>query len=699
MIGRTVSHYRITDHVGGGGMGVVYRAEDLKLGRPVALKFIPEGYADGNALKRFEREARAASGINHPNICTVYEIDEWEGEPFIAMEMLEGSTLKRVLGGGAVDPERLLPLAIEIADALDAAHSHGIVHRDIKPANIFVTDRGHAKLLDFGLAKAVHPELRIPTATASTQARDSSGTNDQLTSPGTTVGTIAYMSPEQAKGEPLDHRTDLFSFGVVLYEMAGGIPPFRGNTSAVVFEAILNATPLAPIEVNPRIPEELDRIIRTALEKDRTARYQSAAEMREDLVRLKRELDSRSAPAHAGSRPVPRGKAPWRLIAAAIAILVLITALVFLRRGGESAVTADDVRPLVAAAVDAGDFDAAFAHLQKAGLDPDVPQLASVTSPVLGTVAVSSEPEGASVTVARLQDEGVSHPTTNRGASITPLTRRLLPGDYLVSFAAEGRNPVSLHLEVRPGEPGSLLAHLPPARPGTEGMILVPAGEVELENGRTRIASFLIDRHEVTNADFLRFITSGGYNNLALWPETMTIGGELLTREAGLESMVDRTGVHAPRSWSGGAFPADQGEHPVTGITWYEAEAFALWSGQQLPTLAQWRRAAVGDSKNGFPWGIDSTSAERRANFSMVGTRPVGSYPSGLSPFGSADMAGNVREWLLDHREGERHAVIGGSWMDPSYMFELSHLEWFDPGYSNEAIGFRLVANSVEETP
>ncbi|MFN2442890.1 MAG: bifunctional serine/threonine-protein kinase/formylglycine-generating enzyme family protein [Thermoanaerobaculia bacterium] len=697
MIGRTVSHYRITEHVGGGGMGVVYRAEDLKLGRPVALKFIPEGYAEPNALKRFEREARAASGINHPNICTVYEIDEWEGEPFIAMEMLEGSTLKRVLGAGAVDPEELLPLAIEIADALDAAHAHGIVHRDIKPANIFVTDRGHAKLLDFGLAKAVHPALRAPTETASTEAQVSPDAADQLTTPGSTVGTIAYMSPEQARGEPLDHRTDLFSFGVVLYEMAGGIPPFRGNTSAVVFEAILNVTPLPPIEVNPRIPEELDRIIRKALEKDRTARYQSAAEMREDLARLKRDLDSQSTAAHAGNPPGAGRRARWQIVAAAVAILLVIAAVMFLRRGGEPGISADEVRPLVAAAVDAGDYDAAFGHLQQAGLDPDNPQLADVTSPVLGAATISSEPEGASVTFARLQSDGGPISMENRESSVTPLSRRLLAGSYLVTFTAEGRNPVSLHLEVEPAQPSSLVAHLPAAQPGTEGMVMVPAGEVELEDGRTRVASFLIGRHEVTNAEFLRFITSGGYNNLALWPETMTFGGGQVTREVGLEQMVDRTGVHAPRSWSGGAFAADQGEHPVTDVTWYEVQAFARWSGRRLPTLAQWRRAAVGDSKNGFPWGSDSTWAERRANFSMAATRPVGSYPSGLSPFGSGDMAGNVREWLFDHREGERHAVIGGSWMDPSYMFELSHVEWFDPGYSNEAIGFRLVANSVEE--
>jgi serine/threonine protein kinase/dienelactone hydrolase len=643
MIGETISHYRIVELLGAGGMGVVYKAEDTRLKRLVALKFLPlELTLDVEAKERLMQEAQAASALDHPNICTIHEIDETpDGRLFLALAYYDGETLKQRVARGPLPIAEAVDIASQVARAVLAAHEAGIVHRDIKSANILVTRRGEVKLLDFGLAK-----LAGQTA---------------LTRTGTTVGTVAYMSPEQINGVNATDRSDVWALGVVLYEILTGLLPFRGANDAALLNAILSQQPRPVRELRPELPVALDQLVAQALEKDPKARCASAREFLQQLTSVQPGVTSTTVVAS------PKAS-PWRVIAQprvaipAALIVVAIAASVgwSMNRDRNALRVRETTLPEIKRLVAQDNYVAAFG-LAKQGESylKDNPEFAALLPRLSVTRSLNTEPQGTAVYV---RDVALRSDWQLLGQ--TPLDKVKVPFGFsrwrieLAGFETEEfiGTAAGAFSQVRRLSPSGSL-------PGR--MVRIPAGNVAMVltgydyNKTIPVAEYLIDKFEVTNKEYKEFVESGGYEKPQYWKQDFVDNGRVRSREDAMAQFLDQTGRPGPSMWEVGAYPRGQDDFPVGGVSWYEAAAYAEFRGKSLPTVYHWIRAAgTGAAANITPF----------SNYSK-GLLPVG-QSTAVSPAGLFDVAGNVKEWCWNEMQaGAARYILGGAWNEPEYMF------------------------------
>jgi formylglycine-generating enzyme required for sulfatase activity/predicted Ser/Thr protein kinase len=722
--GQVIRHFRILRKIGEGGMGEVYEAEDVKLGRRVALKVLPVGAnPDPQSRQRFLREARAASALNHSHIVTIHAVEEADGLDFLVMEYIEGETLKERLERGPLTLAELLGWGVEAAEAMAAAHALGIIHRDLKPSNILITPAGGVKVVDFGLAKRVLPAAGAADAAA---ASASSG----LSGAGLIIGTVPYMSPEQTRGEALDARSDIFSLGSVLYEAATGRRPFAGVSALAIMHEIAAVDPPPPSVLRRGLPQGFDRIVERALAKDREQRYRSAAELAGALRALSVSIEREQ------KRKIVRRLA---VAAVAAALLALAVGLWFAWRQSRVSWARDNVAR-VEELTKADRFVEAYdLALQIQPYLPDDPTLARLMPLIADDLTVVTEPPGARVYLKRYTHDESGQFPPRQFVGTTPIENlRIARGEYLLAIEKDGYAPFQrtissmlermesglpkrgqlLDVRVEEGPAGKLQLRvdatasiridvkLLDAARVPDGMVFVPGGTYQIVGwGKPTTASvqlddYFIDRYEVSNRLFKEFITAGGYRRKEFWKYPFVKDGKQLSWDEAMRLLTDRTGLPGPRGWTNQECPPGEADRPVTGVTFYEAAAYAQFRGQELPTVFQWEKAARdgGQTKlwpQFMPWGIGGPldNITDRANLMGRAAAPVDSYEFGISPYGCHHMAGNVAEWCLNARP-VGFTITGGSWNDPVYQFaRFGQLPGF---YSDSALGFRCVVNAPQ---
>jgi serine/threonine protein kinase/formylglycine-generating enzyme required for sulfatase activity/dienelactone hydrolase len=715
-LGQRIGRYEIIKRLGAGGMGEVYLAEDGHLNRKVALKMLaPHLVADAGSRARFLREARLASALDHPNICTIHEICESESYSFISMQYVEGKTLSEVISKQALALESLLSISLQVADALRTAHAQGIIHRDIKSGNILITARGQAKVLDFGLAKSLLP--------------NGEAADVRLTQTGAISGTPAYMSPEQARGERVDYRSDIFSFGVVLYEMVTGRLPFKKKSQAETMNAIINEPHLSVTNVIKETPPELSAVIDKALAKEPEKRYQDIGFMRDDLTAIL--LETAKNPSSEIIRllerlkPIPpkhsRGLSNRaKLSAAAVALVIGLLAAaggLLYRHNSNLRWAEESVHRIEELARQRKFFEAYDIAMQTQGYLPKDETITRLMPIIADEFTLITEPQGANVYVKRYALDANGKFPEREFIGKTPINKlRIARGHYLLYIEKEGYSPIVRTVSFVPEQfdgqvdynppPVSISVKMRTPAEVPEGMVFVPGGNYELvswrkpTNGTAKLGDFLIDKYEVANREYKAFITAGGYLRKEFWKYPFVKDGKPLSFEVAINEFKDRTGLPAPRSWSNQTYPEGKASHPVTDLSWYEAAAYAEFRGKSLPTIFQWEKAArdgfaIYGTGNVFPWGRfqRGDTLEYRANFSGKDVLPVDSFEFGMSPFGNYQMAGNVAEWCRNEIT-EGFTTAGGSWGEPHYSFGV--FAGFPGFYHANTLGFRCVINLQE---